>query len=48
MANYGAGEILLTSMERDGTKIGFDNQFTVVIRLILFVYIIFKTCYYLA
>lgn len=26
MANYGAGEILLTSMDRDGTKIGFDND----------------------
>lgn len=24
MVNYGAGEILLTSMDRDGTKIGFD------------------------
>ncbi len=24
MANYGAGEILLTSMDRDGTKTGFD------------------------
>ena len=24
MAGYGAGEILLTSMDRDGTKIGFD------------------------
>lgn len=28
MAEYGAGEILLTSMDRDGTKIGFDNQLT--------------------
>ena len=26
MADYGAGEILLTSMDRDGTKIGFDND----------------------
>ena len=26
MADYGAGEILLTSMDRDGTKEGFDNQ----------------------
>jgi len=26
MTNYGAGEILLTSMDRDGTKIGFDNE----------------------
>ncbi len=25
MADHGAGEILLTSMDRDGTKIGFDN-----------------------
>ena len=28
MATYGAGEILLTSMDRDGTKIGFDNSLT--------------------
>lgn len=28
MAGYGAGEILLTSMDRDGTKIGFDNRLT--------------------
>ena len=28
MANYGAGEILLTSMDRDGTKSGFDVQLT--------------------
>ena len=28
MAEYGAGEILLTSMDRDGTKIGFDNDLT--------------------
>ncbi len=28
MAGYGAGEILLTSMDRDGTKIGFDNELT--------------------
>ena len=28
MAEYGAGEILLTSMDRDGTKIGFDNELT--------------------
>ena len=26
MADYGAGEILLTSMDRDGTKEGFDNK----------------------
>jgi cyclase len=31
MAGYGAGEILLTSMDRDGTKIGFDNELTRVI-----------------
>ena len=24
MTNYGAGEILLTSMDKDGTKSGFD------------------------
>ena len=28
MDKYGAGEILLTSMDRDGTKIGFDNALT--------------------
>ena len=28
MANYGAGEILLTSMDRDGTKSGFDLELT--------------------
>ncbi|MBV2089848.1 MAG: imidazole glycerol phosphate synthase subunit HisF [Candidatus Thiodiazotropha sp. (ex Ctena orbiculata)] len=28
MSGYGAGEILLTSMDRDGTKIGFDNELT--------------------
>jgi cyclase len=28
MAEYGAGEILLTSMDRDGTKIGFDIDLT--------------------
>jgi cyclase len=28
MSDYGAGEILLTSMDRDGTKIGFDNLLT--------------------
>ena len=28
MADYGAGELLLTSMDRDGTKIGFDNALT--------------------
>ena len=26
MVDYGAGEILLTSMDRDGTKQGFDNR----------------------
>jgi cyclase len=28
MASYGAGEILLTSMDRDGTKSGFDLSLT--------------------
>ena len=28
MESYGAGEILLTSMDRDGTKAGFDNELT--------------------
>ncbi len=28
MAEYGAGELLLTSMDRDGTKIGFDLPLT--------------------
>ena len=28
MANRGAGEILLTSMDRDGTRIGFDLELT--------------------
>lgn len=28
MTNYGAGEILLTSMDRDGTKSGFDLTLT--------------------
>lgn len=28
MAQFGAGEILLTSMDRDGTKIGFDLELT--------------------
>ncbi|MBX2880917.1 MAG: imidazole glycerol phosphate synthase subunit HisF [Granulosicoccus sp.] len=28
MADYGAGELLLTSMDRDGTKIGFDLALT--------------------
>ena len=28
MAEYGAGEILLTSMDRDGTKRGYDLAFT--------------------
>jgi len=28
MEAYGAGEILLTSMDRDGTKIGFDPELT--------------------
>jgi|SRR5210317_158074 len=28
MVNYGAGELLLTSMDRDGTKSGFDLELT--------------------
>ena len=28
MADFGAGEILLTSMDRDGTKIGFNLELT--------------------
>jgi cyclase len=28
MVDYGAGELLLTSMDRDGTKIGFDLDLT--------------------
>jgi cyclase len=28
VASLGAGEILLTSMDRDGTKIGFDLELT--------------------
>ncbi len=28
MTGYGAGEILLTSMDRDGTKMGFDLELT--------------------
>jgi hypothetical protein len=28
MADFGAGEILLTSMDRDGTKAGFDLELT--------------------
>ena len=31
MEAYGAGEILLTSMDRDGTKVGFDNELTLAI-----------------
>ncbi len=31
MAGYGAGEILLTSMDRDGTKLGFDIPLTAAI-----------------
>ncbi len=31
MTNFGAGEILLTSMDRDGTKIGFDLALTAAI-----------------
>ena len=28
MADSGAGEILLTSMDRDGTRVGFDLELT--------------------
>ena len=28
MASFGAGELLLTSMDRDGTKLGFDLELT--------------------
>lgn len=28
MEDFGAGELLLTSMDRDGTKAGFDNRIT--------------------
>ena len=31
MAEYGAGEILLTSMDRDGTKLGFDIPLTAAV-----------------
>ncbi len=31
MAEFGAGEILLTSMDRDGTKVGFDNELTALV-----------------
>ena len=31
MVQFGAGEILLTSMDRDGTKIGFDLELTRVV-----------------
>jgi cyclase len=31
MAEYGAGEILLTSMDRDGTKRGFDNELNLTV-----------------
>ncbi len=31
MNDFGAGEILLTSMDRDGTKIGFDNELTALV-----------------
>ncbi|VAW59854.1 Imidazole glycerol phosphate synthase cyclase subunit HisF [hydrothermal vent metagenome] len=31
MTDYGAGEILLTSMDRDGTKMGFDLELTAAI-----------------
>lgn len=31
MTDFGAGEVLLTSMDRDGTKIGFDLELTAAI-----------------
>ena len=31
MDAFGAGEILLTSMDRDGTRIGFDNELTAAV-----------------
>ncbi len=31
MDAFGAGEILLTSMDRDGTKVGFDNELTALV-----------------
>ncbi len=31
MADYGAGELLVTSMDRDGTKAGFDNALNAMI-----------------
>jgi len=31
LADYGAGEILLTSIDRDGTKIGFDCEMTAAV-----------------
>ncbi len=31
MQSYGAGEILLTSMDRDGTRIGFDLELTAAV-----------------
>jgi cyclase len=31
LVEYGAGEILLTSMDRDGTKIGYDIALTAAI-----------------
>ncbi|HEV8720421.1 MAG TPA: HisA/HisF-related TIM barrel protein, partial [Candidatus Binatia bacterium] len=31
MESYGAGEILLTSMDRDGTKAGYDLELTAAI-----------------
>ncbi|MBT5231514.1 MAG: imidazole glycerol phosphate synthase subunit HisF [Methylococcales bacterium] len=31
MTDYGAGEILLTSMDQDGTKVGFDLELTAAV-----------------
>ena len=35
MAGFGAGEILLTSMDRDGTKSGFDLALSVTQQIVM-------------
>lgn len=40
MTDYGAGELLLTSMDRDGTKIGFDLELTRTISEAVFIPVI--------
>jgi len=40
MADYGAGEILLTSMDKDGTKSGFDIKLTKAVADAIFVPVI--------